>query len=1200
MYDTGADVYSSNSIALSLSGSNTSAAITTTDYDLGPGANGSTYGVLAPHDTGIDTALNRTQTWHQFLIDTKPGQMTFTIDGNTVYSTADSIQVNQMWLLQYAPSWRPSWTSYFDDFEFDDGASDIAMLSAQFKPGNAVQFTYETAGNPGPFQVSLYRSADAIFDSSDTLINSQTVTPNPTNPQTPGTFDIQNLANDPTRPYLLVVADPANVIPESNEDNNVASLVLPEINMESVRTADSRSVTVAYDVANNDITQPLTIGVFRSANSMTPVSPLASKTIPVGPDTTVGHHEVSIDLGQALTPNTHDPYVVAVADPDSALTAVQVGARTVSFRTYVIGAVIPGFDATQFVQDFLGKWGSILGSGSPVVALFSQLVGLLPPETHDWEYSVASALYAADYDIVLPPFFWDSGIASPYAVADAVRQLTGQIITAAEEIPNLQDNDVIDVHLVAHSRGTVVSGLVMQDLVDSSPIPQLQHGYLKMTLLDPHPADNALGLEASFSQDFLGFAALSLYSAFQAQTQDGPVDVPNRINAVEEFWQETPVSALSGRFERIMNLFGDPGLVLPGSPDLAMIKSDVTAEGIGHTEIQQQYIARATPDLLATGQLIGAPPAGPPSLDGRLPSVAFTIQVDSALKADALIYFVNNLLVAQTTPVVVNLVLSEGVVPDLSVRPPPTDAPTILVSGGKLMLRNDTVEESTGYRAPAISVIGGTVDLGTAASPGNNIVNVNGTGELVRNLTSDAVSAVGNILALNDKPLASSSGTFSLLDTSAAVDQGAMEGSAAVFDLGSFTDSAANSSWNIDVNWGDGSSETAFNTSNAGFLGGQVHTYRDSGLYSVTVTVSGKDGGTGVSSFTALVANVPPTATISGPNDGVAGETRTLMFAASDPSPVDQAAGFSYTINWGDGTPGEMISPTANNGSGTPLDHVYTKTGTFIIQVTATDKDGGASSTVSQPITITNIAVQPDPFAAGQSMLVIGGSMGDDKIRIRPADGKDDDDDRRDADWDTLKVMINEKDMDHVKIRGSISTIVDRIVVYGLAGDDDIQVSSAITIDAYLFGGDGNDRLRGGGGNNVLVGGAGDDQLFGGKARDLLIGGLGADLLHGNGGDDILIGCTTDFDNNLAGLTAIMKEWGRTDADYLTRIHHLNGTASGGLNGSYFLNTQTVHDDAAVDTLFGDGGSDWFFYLASGAFKDKLKDRDSGELATIL
>ena len=58
-------------------------------------------------------------------------------------------------------------------------------------------------------------------------------------------------------------------------------------------------------------------------------------------------------------------------------------------------------------------------------------------------------------------------------------------------------------------------------------------------------------------------------------------------------------------------------------------------------------------------------------------------------------------------------------------------------------------------------------------------------------------------------------------------------------------------------------------------------------------------------------------------------------------------------------------------------------------------------------------------------------------------------------------------------------------------GDDDIQVAGGITLPAWLYGGDGNDRLQGGGGNNVLVGGAGDDQLIGGGGRDLLIGGLG-------------------------------------------------------------------------------------------------------------
>jgi hypothetical protein len=79
---------------------------------------------------------------------------------------------------------------------------------------------------------------------------------------------------------------------------------------------------------------------------------------------------------------------------------------------------------------------------------------------------------------------------------------------------------------------------------------------------------------------------------------------------------------------------------------------------------------------------------------------------------------------------------------------------------------------------------------------------------------------------------------------------------------------------------------------------------------------------------------------------------------------------------------------------------------------------------------------------------------------------------------------------------------------------------------------------------------------------------------------------------------AIMAEWWRTDANYNTRINHLNGNAPGGLNGGYLLNTDTVHDEAVIDQLYGDAGSDWFFYTASGSNKDKVNDLVSGEVAT--
>ena len=60
------------------------------------------------------------------------------------------------------------------------------------------------------------------------------------------------------------------------------------------------------------------------------------------------------------------------------------------------------------------------------------------------------------------------------------------------------------------------------------------------------------------------------------------------------------------------------------------------------------------------------------------------------------------------------------------------------------------------------------------------------------------------------------------------------------------------------------------------------------------------------------------------------------------------------------------------------------------------------------------------------------------------------------------------------------------------------------------------------------------------------------------------------------------------------------GSQGGGLNGTYRLNATTVHDDAAIDELFGEAGFDWFIYTGSGAFADHLNDWQSGDAALVL
>jgi uncharacterized protein (TIGR03118 family) len=149
---------------------------------------------------------------------------------------------------------------------------------------------------------------------------------------------------------------------------------------------------------------------------------------------------------------------------------------------------------------------------------------------------------------------------------------------------------------------------------------------------------------------------------------------------------------------------------------------------------------------------------------------------------------------------------------------------------------------------------------------------------------------------------------------------------------------------------------------------------------------------------------------------------------------------------------------------------------------------------------------------------------------------------------------------------------VNTIHVQGFAGNDSIEVSSAIKIKTILDGGADNDSIFGGGGPDVLLGGPGNDFLHAGTGRDLLIGGTGKDFLFGNGNSDILIGGETTHDGNSADLLAILAEWNSSDS-YATRIDKLtNGT--GGLPA---LNSSTVIDDGVADGLFGGPGQDWFF-----------------------
>ena len=76
---------------------------------------------------------------------------------------------------------------------------------------------------------------------------------------------------------------------------------------------------------------------------------------------------------------------------------------------------------------------------------------------------------------------------------------------------------------------------------------------------------------------------------------------------------------------------------------------------------------------------------------------------------------------------------------------------------------------------------------------------------------------------------------------------------------------------------------------------------------------------TSVDATTLTVNNAAPVASVAGPVGAVAGLPATATFGASDPSSADAAAGFTYAIDWGDGTPVQSVTGGA---AGTVVPHL--------------------------------------------------------------------------------------------------------------------------------------------------------------------------------------------------------------------------------------------------------------------------------------
>ena len=214
-------------------------------------------------------------------------------------------------------------------------------------------------------------------------------------------------------------------------------------------------------------------------------------------------------------------------------------------------------------------------------------------------------------------------------------------------------------------------------------------------------------------------------------------------------------------------------------------------------------------------------------------------------------------------------------------------------------------------------------------------------------------------------------------------DQTSVEGASHVFGLGSFSDPDGGP-WSVDINWGDGTSDTTFNANAPGSLGSKTHKYGEEGLYTVTITVTDtlidqSDSAT----FTVNVSD-PPVVASGGfsfdANIFVDTGTQTLATFTDpggaepndfDPIPPTSAGHYTGSISWGDGTTPGAISPL----SPTSPTQVFTVTGNHIYTIQSPVSGFNVVTTIDHEgviSTATSIAIVGHP-----GNVTGGGKIGD-------------------------------------------------------------------------------------------------------------------------------------------------------------------------------------------------------------------------------
>ncbi len=303
-----------------------------------------------------------------------------------------------------------------------------------------------------------------------------------------------------------------------------------------------------------------------------------------GTELTEGVHDnIPLILGDrspgvdALAIDPSHPYVIAAATgPDGSTTSA-------SYQTITIGLVTHGFNPTDTAPA--------------------------------WIYQMAASLKNLGYNDVIP-FDWakashaleaGEGVASGINAAHLIEKYINGKSTMGQ--PNVPDGAVVDLHLIGHSRGSVVITQAMKTLQKDLPkIPQAKGGFWELTYLDPHPSHGNNLAPFTATSQYLIDAANLLQRIYK---DPYPLVVPSHVALAQVYYENTPVSMIvSTTEEGQIDPWGityPTGIHATPGASTQFQTLNLTSPGMTHSSVYEWYQANVVPTLGTANPFVTGP-----------------------------------------------------------------------------------------------------------------------------------------------------------------------------------------------------------------------------------------------------------------------------------------------------------------------------------------------------------------------------------------------------------------------------------------------------------------------------------------------------------------------------------------------------------------------------------------------------------------